>query len=183
MEDTSRPVVVLLERGKERGAVAGRHALQDRQVQLQRAFAGVKTPGGNAGRADRRCPRPRSRSSDTGRVRDAASPAVSRPNGIHALRTVDRDYRGWPALLVEQELVVAHRVHASRSSRVAWKRPIALSCLPNSTNAFAPACRPRYTPSDISLSSTPPASSRLRGPVAASGLADTCLATSGVTMA
>src|SRR5215207_9378396 len=106
-----------------------------------------------------------------------------RPNGVHALRTVDRDDRDRSALLVEKVLVVAHRVYASRSSRLAWKRPIALSCLPNSTKVLAPACRPRCTPSDISLSSTPPSLSRFRAPAAASALADTRLATSGVTMA
>src|SRR5258705_5351399 len=107
-----------------------------------------------------------------------------RPNGIHAFGSVDRDDRDWPALLVDQMLVVAHEVHASRSSRVAWKCPIALSCLPNSTKVFAPACSPRCTPSDISLSSTPPAPSRLRAPTArvSSALTGALAATAGVAM-
>ena len=44
MKYTGGPVTVLLERAEERGAVARRHTLQDRQVKLEHAFASVKHP-------------------------------------------------------------------------------------------------------------------------------------------
>ena len=44
VKDTSGPVAVLLERAEERGAIARRHALQDRQVQLEHAFPSVEHP-------------------------------------------------------------------------------------------------------------------------------------------
>ena len=44
MKDTGRPVAVFLERAEERGAIAGRHALQDGQVKLQNALRGVEHP-------------------------------------------------------------------------------------------------------------------------------------------
>jgi len=44
VEDTRGPVAVLLECTEKRGPVARRDALQDRQVQLEHAFAGVEHP-------------------------------------------------------------------------------------------------------------------------------------------
>ena len=41
-------------------------------------------------------------------------------------------------------------IRSSRSPRVPWKCPMALSWRPNSRNEFAPACKPRCTPADIS---------------------------------
>ena len=44
VKDAGGPVAVLLERAEERGAIARRHALQDRQVQLEHAFPSVEHP-------------------------------------------------------------------------------------------------------------------------------------------